>query len=444
MNKKQKRILRVTAAVILMMLLFPPAHYVGNRYAHGSAGYIFILVPSSGVDVSFGLLLTQWVGVVLIAALMWFLSRAQDAVQPSAHSEAKTDHEDMPRLPDQQGQTALYAAFIGAKNAEFYLPRFKLFEERGRIVPTWNWAACIFWAAWFAYRKMYLWALVSFLGPFFLLGVALGIAAGTSDAFTIVDASTIAVITLLSLYALLPAFANGLYYRHARRKIVKIVHRTSNSSQHQLFIASSGGVNTLGACLFGLLIVAPLGPFIATVAIQSTQPTYEPKPQANLPPAEELFGSAPRAGKKQAADDLLRTTPKSTPRQATPPTSWDAFPRVTNPEDIPGQAASPITPEQSKAISPTGTASATPSEEAQWRKNAIPLDEAEPTADWHTVANWRMLKKGTSKANVRRILGEPLKIDRNGGSEHWYYTRKGILGPNVTFYNEKLDGWEEP
>lgn len=48
MNAKQKNIVIMTAAVILVMLVIPPFQYVGNGGARASAGFAFIFSDTGG------------------------------------------------------------------------------------------------------------------------------------------------------------------------------------------------------------------------------------------------------------------------------------------------------------------------------------------------------------------------------------------------------------
>lgn len=68
--------------------------------------------------------------------------------------------------------------------------------------------------------------------------------------------------------------------------------------------------------------------------------------------------------------------------------------------------------------------------------------EARPdNAAWQDVANWRSLRNGMSKTQVRALLGEPAQIRANGSLETWRWP--GPRFSTVTFRNEKVDGWNE-
>lgn len=58
---------------------------------------------------------------------------------------------------------------------------------------------------------------------------------------------------------------------------------------------------------------------------------------------------------------------------------------------------------------------------------------------WKSIANWRKLTTGMSTSDVRRILGEPDRID-GGGLAYWYYRNDG----EVTFFENEVSRWKEP
>lgn len=74
MNKKQRRLLIGVAAVVFMMLLYPPYHYYPQSIT-GSSPYYWIFTTHMGDygKVNIGLLITQWIGVLIIGCLCYFL-----------------------------------------------------------------------------------------------------------------------------------------------------------------------------------------------------------------------------------------------------------------------------------------------------------------------------------------------------------------------------------
>jgi len=59
---------------------------------------------------------------------------------------------------------------------------------------------------------------------------------------------------------------------------------------------------------------------------------------------------------------------------------------------------------------------------------------------WKNLANWRSLKKGSSYDAVRATLGEPEKVRASSSFTYWYFPNRS----QVTFYEDRLDGWSEP
>lgn len=58
---------------------------------------------------------------------------------------------------------------------------------------------------------------------------------------------------------------------------------------------------------------------------------------------------------------------------------------------------------------------------------------------WKVLSNWRQLKTGMSREDVRGLLGEPRRIE-GGELESWYYANSASL----MFFNGRLNRWMEP
>ena len=58
---------------------------------------------------------------------------------------------------------------------------------------------------------------------------------------------------------------------------------------------------------------------------------------------------------------------------------------------------------------------------------------------WKSIANWRKLTKGMAPSDVRKILGEPQRVD-GGDLAVWYYQNDGA----VFFFGGKVNRWMEP
>ena len=61
---------------------------------------------------------------------------------------------------------------------------------------------------------------------------------------------------------------------------------------------------------------------------------------------------------------------------------------------------------------------------------------------WQNKKNWRSLEAGMNEEQVKKILGEPVKVIK-GVKTLWYYPN--IYGGNVSFDEKgRLTGWNEP
>ena len=58
---------------------------------------------------------------------------------------------------------------------------------------------------------------------------------------------------------------------------------------------------------------------------------------------------------------------------------------------------------------------------------------------WKSVANWRKLSTDMDTSDVKKILGEPDRLD-GGKIAEWYYKNGG----RVTFFNGRVNQWKEP
>ena len=78
MNKKQRWVLFVSAAVVILMLLFPPFHFpIRERAFNAGYGCLFD-PPEDRPTVNTGMLLVEWVAVILAGGILWFALRDKD------------------------------------------------------------------------------------------------------------------------------------------------------------------------------------------------------------------------------------------------------------------------------------------------------------------------------------------------------------------------------
>jgi len=151
-------------------------------------------------------------------------------LSPSASASVITDEE--------------FSAFIGV-NALKYIPKFKKFNIQGvdNFKATWNWAAFFFTPLWCLYRKLYLWALLSFIAVLILpliTNIVVGIA------------------------------ANFQYYTHAKKKISEVKTAVPNVTPSVL--AEMGGVHGwVKGIGIAIIVIAILAIFLAIMIVYKSR-----------------------------------------------------------------------------------------------------------------------------------------------------------------------------
>ncbi len=71
-NEKQRNVLIAVAVIIAGMLLFPPFHRVRSGNVLG-AGYYWLFDAPQRFSVDVGTLFMQWLGVLIIGGVMFFV-----------------------------------------------------------------------------------------------------------------------------------------------------------------------------------------------------------------------------------------------------------------------------------------------------------------------------------------------------------------------------------
>jgi len=77
--------------------------------------------------------------------------------------------------------------------------------------------------------------------------------------------------------------------------------------------------------------------------------------------------------------------------------------------------------------------------ESSSKKQSAKPEKTISSEGWKSVVSWRKISKGMAPSDVRRILGEPHRID-GGTFAKWYYQNGG----RVHFYEGRVDRWSEP
>jgi Tfp pilus assembly major pilin PilA len=170
--------------------------------------------------------------------------------------------------PDEQ-RRADYVAAIGP-NTGYYLKHFEDLDAGGPKV-GWHWPAFFVTTFWFAYRKMWLPALLNFFWPVisFVIGAVLvavlGVPAGV----------VIYLLLLLAPSILLPMFANAIYRHHVHRLIAGLrPDIAASSEQRAARLERDGGASAgavAGAVAVGFFVYVFILGILAAIAIPAYQ-----------------------------------------------------------------------------------------------------------------------------------------------------------------------------
>jgi Tfp pilus assembly major pilin PilA len=174
-----------------------------------------------------------------------------------------------------QDMEALYRAAVGAKKADFYVPKFIRFDQAGASKLSWNWSAFFVSFYWFLYRRMYgTWAIYSLLIPLGIGGVSATLAsslgAGVGNSFYL-------IVTLGYRFGVIPLLANLLYHDAIRQRLEVLRQKAPEASAQLVVLADTSP--TSGVWIFPLVLVPLLG-FFAAIAIPAYQ-DYTIRTQVN-------------------------------------------------------------------------------------------------------------------------------------------------------------------
>ncbi len=136
-----------------------------------------------------------------------------------------------------------YRIFVGER-ADYYIERFKKFEETGGAV-SWNWAAFILGVVWMFYRKMHLYGIVIFTAL---------IALGFFIAVLSPGNKLLAFGLQLWVWFGFGAFGNYLYYTFVKNKVSQIENSFPDEKTQKIILAKSGGTSISSAVLFVMAV----------------------------------------------------------------------------------------------------------------------------------------------------------------------------------------------
>jgi Tfp pilus assembly major pilin PilA len=154
-----------------------------------------------------------------------------------------------------------YEAAVGYRNTEYYVSRFKRFDEQG-VKASWNWPSFFVSFYWLLYRKMWGWAALYFVLPLILIFVFVLLSGVWEYALLLYYPTYIAAI-----FVLFPMYANAIYYKHSKGKISKAQASSDNKEKQLRRVAAEGG--TGGAVIIVVLIlgIVSLVGILAAIAI---------------------------------------------------------------------------------------------------------------------------------------------------------------------------------
>lgn len=166
---------------------------------------------------------------------------------------------------------AHYKAILGANNQNYYLDRFFQLDRQRKAAASWHWPAMFATLFWLVYRKMWLNSFLYFVLAFLVpipIAVVLAGMFGQTAGVTIGASALVFWIGTLVLPAM---YANPIYFRHCRKKIVAVTAASPDLTRQLADLARQGGTSSAAALfVVAWLFIIPIG-ILATVGIPALQ-----------------------------------------------------------------------------------------------------------------------------------------------------------------------------
>lgn len=161
-----------------------------------------------------------------------------------------------------------YKAAIGPKNLDFFLKKFKRFDQVGTAGFSWpgggQFLAGVFWLF---YRKMTLSAWV-YLGLPFVLLLSVYMIFGSDVKEDSLPMSFYNIITAVAYWLFLPARMNAMYYNRVNKLILDARSQSNDRAVQLAYLEKHGNTNSFVGWLFFVLIV---GGILTAVALPAYQ-----------------------------------------------------------------------------------------------------------------------------------------------------------------------------
>jgi hypothetical protein len=148
----------------------------------------------------------------------------------------------------------LYTAAVGERAARYYVPKFLAFEEGTKRL-SFNVWALLFGAFWFCYRRMWISALVLWIGGAWLVGFV------TSTTLLILGLPHLtiritSIVSALYIGVILPVFANYLYFSSVGQRVTRLREKFVDDADALSALTSRSPVSWVAPAVLALLIVS--------------------------------------------------------------------------------------------------------------------------------------------------------------------------------------------
>jgi type IV pilus assembly protein PilA len=170
---------------------------------------------------------------------------------------------DISPVPGGNEEEADLARFIGPRNTDYYLERFRQIADGKKT--SWHWPAFFITSGWLLYRKMWLPALGYIIGLPLLAVVLMALL----DTVVGVHAGALVYVPYYAfVFFNVPLFANRLYHGRAVASIAKADAKGLDAGRRGRLIENVGGTNLFAALA---LMLIPLTGIIAAITIPAYQ-----------------------------------------------------------------------------------------------------------------------------------------------------------------------------
>ncbi len=286
---------------------------------------------------------------------------------------------------------ALYRAALGPIGAARYLPAFERFDEAGRTLPGWNWAAALLTLNWMVFRQLWGAALVyvAALEGLALLAVGVGRYTGT---WPLPVLAGLGLAVLLAATVIPGLYGNAIVHGEIRKRITKALAASATLAQAQERLEENaptqrrliwiGAANAVLALLLAALLLfqpdlSAMGPASAAHAPPAAaegpraSASTAQAPASDAPPL--LPGDASAAGTAGPASVPVAAARTSAPSAAEP---TDGASRPSNPS-VQASASASSGAAAPPSSSPAATSLPTPPRQAA-SASAAPRATASP------------------------------------------------------------------